>query len=339
VLRAWPVVGTPEKLCLAGHQRGVPAISFSPDGRRLASVSNNDPAVKVWDVESGDIRQVCLGHARPVEAVAFSPDGKLLGSGDIGGVVRLWDASTGKFLSQLGDSKFPGQIWRLQFDPAGRHLVAAGMHGLAAWAIHTNGAATKAPVIWLEWPRVYDLAIHPHGDELVFLDQAKPDQPGRIFVYDLARPQRAGAQRPRMLPIRARVQLRALQFDPAGGCLLYLTPEGTIGVWDWEKSGRAKGTAQKGSHLAVSADGRWIATASPEHEVVVYDRASDQPVLTLPAESSEIWCLAWSPDGTRLAASLSDGGVVVWNLEEVRTQLVQFRIALPSTRTARRGND
>jgi serine/threonine protein kinase/WD40 repeat protein len=332
VLGAWPVRGTPEKLYLDGHQGGVPAISFSPDGRRLASVSK-DLAVKIWDVESGAIRQVCMGHALPVEAVTFSSDGKLLGSGDVGGVVRLWDASTGKLLSQIGDSKLPGQIWRVQFDPAGKHLVAAGMRGLAAWAIHTNGPPTKEPVIRLEWPRVYDLAIHPHRDELVFLDQSKTDQSGRIFVYDLVRAGRP--QRPRMLPIRARVQVRGLQLDPASGRLLYLTPEGTIGVWDWQQAGRATRTAQKASHLAVSADGRWIATGSPEYEVVVYDRASDQPVLTLPAESSEIWCLAWSPDGTRLAASLSDGGVVVWNLQEVRTQLAQFRIALPSTRTAR----
>jgi serine/threonine protein kinase/WD40 repeat protein len=329
VLSAWPVSATPEKRYLDGHQRGVPAITFSADGRRLASVSK-DLAVKVWDVESGDISQVCLGHAMPVEAVAFSPNGELLATGDVGGVVRLWDASTGKPLSQMGDSGVPGQIWRLQFDPTGTHLVAAGTHGLAVWAIHTHGSPTEKLVDRLEWPRVYDLAIHPHEDKLAFLDQSKSDRSGRIFVYDLFR-----AQDPQMLAIRARVQLRGLQFDPASGNLLYPTPEGTIGVWDLQRGGRATGTAQKASHIAVSADGRWIATASPEYEVVVYDRTSDQPVLTLPAESSEIWCLAWSRDGTRLAASLSDGGVVVWNLEEIRAELAQFRISLPSTRTAR----
>jgi serine/threonine protein kinase/WD40 repeat protein len=328
VLKAWPIDGTPEKQRLDGHQGGAPAIAFSPDGRLLASVSK-DLTVKIWDADTGALRQVCKGHRGAIEAVGFSPDGKLLASGDFRGVVHVWDASTGNALATMGDTACPGQIWRLQFDPAGRLLVAGGAWGIAAWAIDANHRVAAEKPCWrLEWTRVYDLAIHPNGAELAFLDQSRADLSGRIFVYDFAH-----AAVPRMLPVRARVQIRGLQFDPASERLLYTSSEGAIGIWDWRQAAVVPPAGRKALHLAVSGDGQWIATASPEHEVVVYDRDAERPILTLPAESSEIWCLAWRPDGTQLAASLSDGGVVIWNLEEVRVQLAQFKVALP-----RKGN-
>ena len=53
----------------------------------------------------------------------------------------------------------------------------------------------------------------------------------------------------------------------------------------------------------------------------------------MPPESSEVWDLAWSPDGSRLAIGLSDGGVVVWNVRQVRAELANFDISVPSMDT------
>jgi WD40 repeat protein len=40
-------------------------------------------------------------HPAAVRSVAFSPDGKILASGDDSGEVRLWDAATGRSVSEL----------------------------------------------------------------------------------------------------------------------------------------------------------------------------------------------------------------------------------------------
>ena len=51
--------------------------------------------------------------------------------------------------------------------------------------------------------------------------------------------------------------------------------------------------------------------------MIVYELASGREWAVLPPQAAEIWALSWSPDGTRVAAGLTDGGVVVWDLEQV----------------------
>ena len=70
------------------------AVAFSPDGRRLASASD-DGTVRLWDPATGAELAALTGHTGQVTAVAFSPDGRRLASAGWDGTVRLWDPATG----------------------------------------------------------------------------------------------------------------------------------------------------------------------------------------------------------------------------------------------------
>jgi WD40 repeat protein len=85
---------TPDSLAgvteIAGHTGNVTFVDWSPNGRRIAS-SSNDGTVRIWDAATGD-HLLTFEHpqSHPYYSVVWSPDGRRLAAGDSHGTIFIW---------------------------------------------------------------------------------------------------------------------------------------------------------------------------------------------------------------------------------------------------------
>lgn len=74
-----------------GHSKAVNAVAWSPDGKRIASGSQ-DETVQVWNADDGSNVLAYTGHSDKVTSIAWSLDGKQIASGSQDNTVQVWQA-------------------------------------------------------------------------------------------------------------------------------------------------------------------------------------------------------------------------------------------------------
>jgi len=118
------------------------SISFSPDGKLLASASL-DQIIRLWDTSSGKLVESIKAHLQGVATVAFSPDGKILASAGFG-EIKLWDAFTRKEIQTF--SGHNDWVHSLAFSPDGA-LLASGCEkcGVKLWDVYAKKEITTVP--------------------------------------------------------------------------------------------------------------------------------------------------------------------------------------------------
>jgi len=116
-------------------------VSFSPDGGRLLTASDDNTA-RVWDTETGAPVLPPLRHFGSVEVARFSSGGGRVATASADNTGRVWDGVTGEPLTPALGHRGWGRITDAAFSPTGDRFVTAGADGMVrVWPLASS-----------EWP-------------------------------------------------------------------------------------------------------------------------------------------------------------------------------------------
>jgi WD40 repeat protein len=295
---------------LQGHRPAVCCLAFTPDGRLLAGT--RDGTLTVWDPASGEERlSLALGARHPYPfLMALAPDGQTVAVGGQYLTLSFWDTTTGQLLPLL-PRELPA-VFGLAFAPDGRTFTAVPTRGadrqhfLRRWDLSTR--QELLPPLYQSGCTIAAPAFSPDGKTLAVTvyERGRP-----VLLFDLE----TGTEKVRWAPpsevtaltwlsdgrtLAVRLSRSAVLFDAVGG----------------KVRGRLKGHTRQVNGLAVSPDGRLLATASDDGMVRLWDAGSGKCRAVRDWGIGEVREVAFAPDGMTAAAGGASGLIAFWDVDE-----------------------
>ena len=335
--------------------KGIRAVAVSPDGRTIASCSE-DCTIDLWSSETGQsLSHLLSGHNRGW-AVAFSPDKKTLAFGALDNTVRLWDYNQGYsmdeplrghrssvlsvafsqdgFLLASGSEDGGVRVW----DPRTGYQIRnySGHRGWVQSMAFSPSGTTLASGSYDCTVRIWDLHDDNDGrstSSLVLrghssrvnsvcfssdgLNVASGSDDRTIRVWNV------GGRHSAVLPLDGHSDwVDAVAVSGDGRLIVSASRDGTTRVWDAQTCEQMYppllGHAGPVHSVAFSSDSRWIATGSADTTIRLWNAQNGQPTASdLRGHNDTVVSVAFSPDGLCLASGSYDHTVRIWNIAAV----------------------
>lgn len=313
----------------------ITSVAFSPDGDMLVSTGRDDSTIQVWNGHTGEHVRTLFGHTEEVNSVAFSSDGHTLASASDDGTIGLWSVLTGKLKQTV--SEHDGNVTSVAFVPGGHTLASVSYSKILLWNVRT---AEQVNIRFWPYEVVQSIVFSPDGNTLV-----SGDINGLVHQWDVhttAKIRTIEGHTP---------SVSSMAFSPHEFTLASGSGQvDTIRLWDTsggKKTGILDGYWGPVTSLAFSPNGITLASSSSNSDHVIFmldqhkpqvgvsqhtldplgiwlwDIRTGQRMLPLGLKSHGAECMAFSPDGKRVASgNVGIDGPIIWDVrtgEEVKT--------------------
>ena len=305
---------------------GGDVISFSPDGRILASGGSGAGwgSIRFYDVTTGEhLRTIddkrtaerndqlnlrigssvsYSGISGWVSSLSFRPDGKTLASGLSDGTIRIWDAQTDELLRTfMGHAS---GVKNIAFHPDGKRLASSGrLDGtIRIWDADT-GELLHALTGHTGW--IHNFSFSPDGKTLA---SASHDETIRIWDADI------GELLHTLTGHSGSVV--SLSFSPDGKTLASASEDATVRIWD-ATAGTFLRTLTRHTgwveSVSFNPDGRTVASGSRDETVRIWDADIGELLHTLTGHTGYVSSVAFRADGQVLASGSADHSIRFWD--------------------------
>ncbi|KAJ0413981.1 quinon protein alcohol dehydrogenase-like superfamily [Aspergillus carlsbadensis] len=301
---------TPMIQALAGHSESVGIITFSPDGKQIASGSD-DGVIKLWDTVTGSLQQTLSRHSGRITALAFLPDGKQIMSGASNGAVMLWDTTTGERQDCThleAPDEGEASPHPLAFSGDCRQIAASGDYHDEGFIMLFDAATGDLQRILTDQSDTpMAMAFSPDDTQLV-----SGSRDGPVRLWDTG----TGALQKTLVGHRGWVW--SVAFSPDGAQIVS-SCYSRINLWD-----AATGVLQTefphpdARRVAFSPDGAHIVVCFPRC-IALWD-AQGNTLKMVRCQSDIVMSMAVSPTGKQIVTGSTDATIRRWDITTGDTQ-------------------
>ncbi len=281
---------------------------------RRGGPTNTSIDLRGW--EWGYLRDLCrddphfiLGaHSNAVRTLGMFSDGRTLFSGGWDQKLKLWDMPSRTCLGELPHAL---PVWGAAVSPDNRWLVSIALdlaegpgHGVHVWDLKTR---QERPLICTNlWGRPgQSVTISPDSKKVATLNH------GTVRVAELP----TGEQVADLTADSLRLGAQGVVWSPDGRALIYGEDgRGEIVVVEtelWTEIARLKGHRRVVNALAISPDGRQLASISQDRSIRLWNLTDFRLLAIRENLADDGWTLAFSPDGTTIAYGMNSAVHVV----------------------------